>query len=165
MSDDLRQESLLDRLDGMLANLDAHIERRAQELAQPLIAKAREAALTDIERARHQQQRAEDLVTELRRQIRALDWHRNEQQGRADKAERSAEQTEAAIDRARDLAHRLKVEAEQGLQSAVLDSQTVSWRTSAHTAGMFLAALDTDPGREPASPRHTGREEVPHAEA
>lgn len=76
----------LDRLDGMLANLTAHIEQRAQELAQPLIAKAREAALTDVERARHDQQRAEDLVTELRRQIRAPERRRDEQLQRTDKA-------------------------------------------------------------------------------
>jgi len=82
----------------------------------------------------------------------ALPWTPNTDRQRA-------EQADAALARARDLAHRLKAEAEQGLQSAVLDSQTVSWRTSAHTADLFLAALDTDPGHEPASPRHTGREE------
>ncbi|MET8985872.1 hypothetical protein ABZW49_10525 [Nonomuraea wenchangensis] len=87
MSDDLRQDSVLDRLDGMLANLQSHIDERAQELAQPLIYDAREAAATEVKRAQDKQQRAEDLVTELRRQIRVRDRQRDEQRQRADSAE------------------------------------------------------------------------------
>jgi hypothetical protein len=36
--------------------------------------------------------------------------------------------------------------------------------TLTQTRDQFLAVLDTDPGHEPARPRHTGREEVPHVE-
>jgi hypothetical protein len=61
------QSDLVAQLDRMLANLQAHIDQRAQELAQPLIAKAREAAAVEVKTAQREQQRAEDLVTELRR--------------------------------------------------------------------------------------------------
>lgn len=91
-------DDLVAKLDGMLANLQAHIDRRAQELAQPLIAKAREAAATDVERAQHEQQRAEDLVTELRRHVRALEQRRDEQRQRAERAEAAVERMRTLID-------------------------------------------------------------------
>lgn len=90
----LRQENMLDRLDGMLANLQVHIDQRAQELAQPLIDQAREAAAVEVKGAQGMQQRAEDLVTELRRQFTALERNRDRYRERAEAAE-------AAIDIAR----------------------------------------------------------------
>lgn len=65
--------SNLARLDDMLANLQAHIDQRATEVAQPHIEEAREAAATEVKGAQGLQQRAEDLNTELRRQLKALE--------------------------------------------------------------------------------------------
>lgn len=78
-----REDTLAARLDRMLANLTAHIEQRAAEVAQPLIAKAQVDACDDIERAQHKQQRAEDLVAELRRRIGVLERYNQSYQGRA----------------------------------------------------------------------------------
>lgn len=100
--DELRQccadAALASRLDNMLANLDAHIEARAQQLAQPLIAKAHADAFDEVKAAQDAQQRAEDLVAELRRQIRALDRQRDGHQQRADKAEAVVERIRKYID-------------------------------------------------------------------
>ncbi|MFI7468180.1 hypothetical protein [Nonomuraea sp. NPDC049646] len=72
-----RVHGLLDRLAETMFNsidrLEHHIDQRAQERAQPLIAQAREAALTEIESSRHELQLADDLNDELRRQLKALD--------------------------------------------------------------------------------------------
>jgi DNA helicase IV len=87
VADDLAQDDLLDRLDGMLANLQQHIDQRAQEIAQPLIAKAQQDAEAQVDRAQGRQRRAEDVVTELRRQIRVLESSREDQRRRAVKAE------------------------------------------------------------------------------
>lgn len=82
-----RENTLTARLEGMLANLDAHIDRRAQELAQPLIDQARQQAAEKVRDGQAAQQRAEDLVAELRRQIRALESNREHYRKRAEKAE------------------------------------------------------------------------------
>lgn len=74
------------------------------------------------------------------------------------------EQAEAKASRARALAERLAAEGEERASQAVTAEQAAAWKTQAHVARLLLAALDTDPGHEPASPRHTGREEVPHVE-
>lgn len=87
MADDLAQDDLLDRLGGMLASLERYVDRRAQEVARPLIAKALEDAEALANRAQGRRRRAEDLVTELRRQIRVLESSREEQRQRAVKAE------------------------------------------------------------------------------
>lgn len=65
--------AVLAQLDRMLANLQAHIDQRAAELAQPLIDETRDAALADIKAARDGQQRSEDLVAEMRRQLAGLE--------------------------------------------------------------------------------------------
>jgi len=61
----------------MIANLQAHIDQRAQELARPLIYDAREAAATEVKTAQREQQYAEDLVAELRRHVKALEQQRD----------------------------------------------------------------------------------------
>lgn len=55
---------------------------------------------------------------------------------------------------ARSLAEELKAEAEQGLKTSVIDSQRAAWKTQAHVAGLFLAALDDSqsPTVEPETP-------------
>lgn len=83
----LRQDDLIAQLGNMTANLSEYIERRAQELAQPLIDEAREAAAVEVKDAQTGQQRAEDLVTELRRQLAALERNRERYRQRAETAE------------------------------------------------------------------------------
>lgn len=92
----LQQESLLDRLGNMTANLSEYIDQRAQELAQPLIDEARETAAIEVKGAQGMQQRAEDLNTELRRQLRPL-------QRQVDAYHQRAKAAEAAVERMRKL--------------------------------------------------------------
>lgn len=63
--------SALERLEAVTSNLDAYIGRRAAELAAPLVQVAEEAARAQVAEARQKQQRAEDLVVELRRHLDA----------------------------------------------------------------------------------------------
>lgn len=56
-----------------IANLRAYIEQRAGELAAPHIAAAGVAAGEEVAAARRAQERAEDLVAELRRQVTLLE--------------------------------------------------------------------------------------------
>ncbi|MER7500473.1 hypothetical protein AB0L05_27825 [Nonomuraea pusilla] len=81
-----RENTLVEQLDRMLANLQQHIERRAAELAQPLIDEAREAAAVEVKTAQGKQQRAEDLTAELRRHLSTLDRQRADYQQRAENA-------------------------------------------------------------------------------
>lgn len=53
------------------AHLEAHVERRAAELAQPLITAAVGSAAKRVADAETQLGREKDLTTELRRQLRA----------------------------------------------------------------------------------------------
>lgn len=69
------------------------------------------------------------------------------------------EQAEAKASRAHALAERLAAEGEERASQAVTAEQAAAWKTQAHIARLLLAALDTDPGCEPASPRHTRAEE------
>lgn len=68
-------DSVANRLAATAASLDAHIERRAWELAEPQIRAVKESAETQLAEARHeaafQKQRDDDLIAELRRQIDA----------------------------------------------------------------------------------------------
>ena len=82
----------------------------------------------------------------------ALPWTPNASQERA-------EQAEARLSRAHALAERLAAEGEERASQAVTAEQAAAWKTQAHIARLLLAALDTDPGCEPASPRHTRAEE------
>lgn len=61
----------------MIADLDGYIERRAQAIAEPIIARAKEAAQEHVDDARYETQRQTDLVAELRRRIPPLDRTRD----------------------------------------------------------------------------------------
>ena len=78
-----RQDDLLNRLDGMLANLQQHINQRAAELAALHIAEIGLAAGKEVADAQAGQQRAEDLVAELRRQLAVRERYNQSYQGRA----------------------------------------------------------------------------------
>lgn len=81
------ENTLLAHLGRMLANLQQHIDQRAAELAQPLIDEACEAAAVEVSGARGMQQRAEDLVVEMRRQLAALERNYERYRQRAEAAE------------------------------------------------------------------------------
>lgn len=82
----------------MITGLQAHIDQRAQELAQPLIAEAHAAAFDDVKAAQAAQQRAEDLVTELRRQLEYADRHVKNYRQRAEQAEAANARMRKLID-------------------------------------------------------------------
>jgi hypothetical protein len=63
----------LDRLEAVTRDLDAYLERRAIEIAAPHIVAAEDAAAAKVQAAEGRAQRAEDLVTELRRHVRAYE--------------------------------------------------------------------------------------------
>lgn len=58
------------------ANLDEHIQRRAEELAAPLVAEAERKANEAVRDARMAVQRQEDIVAELRRRIAVMERQR-----------------------------------------------------------------------------------------
>lgn len=80
----------------MIANLQEYIDRRAGELAAPHIAAAGVQAGEEVAAARSGQQRAEDLVTELRRQFAALERNRDSYRQRAERAEATIRRVHAA---------------------------------------------------------------------
>jgi hypothetical protein len=53
----------------MIADLDGYIDRRASELAAPLIAEARKAAEDAVGKAEAEIRRQRDLIAEFRRQL------------------------------------------------------------------------------------------------
>ena len=65
-------------LKGMLADLDGHIQRRAEDLAEPMIRDAEARAQLAAVEARGEVQRERDLVAELRKRISATDRQRDE---------------------------------------------------------------------------------------
>lgn len=65
--------SALDRLEAVTRDLDAYLERRAVEIAAPRIVAAEDAALARVRAAEARAQRAENLVDELRRHVRAYE--------------------------------------------------------------------------------------------
>lgn len=65
----------LDQVADIVANLDAYIDRRAAQLAQPLIDAAQADADAKVHAARMELQRKEDLLDELRRQLKVLARH------------------------------------------------------------------------------------------
>lgn len=93
----LRQEDLLNRLSNMTADLQGYIERRAGEVAAPHIAEAGRLAGEEVAAARRQQERAEDLVAEMRRQLSALERHQREYRERATTAEKAIVRGLAAL--------------------------------------------------------------------
>jgi hypothetical protein len=92
------QPDLVAKLDGMLANLQQHIDQRAADLAAPHIAEIGLAAGKEVADAQAGQRRAEDLVAELRRHISALERRRDEQRQRAERAEAAVERMRTLID-------------------------------------------------------------------
>ncbi|MGI8333450.1 hypothetical protein ACRYCC_26155 [Actinomadura scrupuli] len=88
---DLREQ--LDTLSQITKDLDGYLERRAAELAQPLIDKANAAAAERVREAEAEVTRQTDLVTELRRQIAPADRYRQ----RVEDAEQRAEAAETAL--------------------------------------------------------------------
>jgi transcriptional regulator with XRE-family HTH domain len=60
--------ALAERLSRITSDLESYLERRAREIAEPLIRTADEAARELVAQAQREVQRQEDLVAELRRQ-------------------------------------------------------------------------------------------------
>jgi hypothetical protein len=65
-------------LRGILADLDNHIQRRAEELAEPMIRDAEARARLAIVQATGETQQQRDLVEELRKRIAVTDRMRDE---------------------------------------------------------------------------------------
>lgn len=68
----------LQHLRGMLADLDGYIQRRAEDLAEPIIRDAEARARLVITEATGETQRQRDLVEELRKRIAVVDRMRDE---------------------------------------------------------------------------------------
>lgn len=121
----------------MIANLQAHIDQRAAELAAPLIAQAQEAAAIEVKGAQGMQQRAEDLITELRRHLTSL-----ERQGL--RYHERAEQAEAANARVLDRVATLTAWAHRELRR---DHQALHYVLSVITNlrdALAVAVIDTE---------------------
>lgn len=58
----------VDRLEAITRDLDAYLERRAAEIAEPRIKAAEDAVRSEVREAEAKVQRLEDLVAEIRRQ-------------------------------------------------------------------------------------------------
>lgn len=82
----------------MIANLQAYIDRRAAEIAAPHIAEARDAAHAQVVTAKREQQRVEDLITEMRRQFDGLERYNKRYRERAELAEAAIVRGLAALD-------------------------------------------------------------------
>ena len=68
----------LQHLRAMLADLDGYIQRRAEDLAAPMIRDTEARAQLAVTEARSEVQRERDLVHELRRRLAAGDRFREE---------------------------------------------------------------------------------------
>lgn len=68
----------LHHLRAMLADLDGYVQRRAEDLAEPMIRDAEARARVTIVEATGETQRQRDLVAELRRRLAADDRFREE---------------------------------------------------------------------------------------
>lgn len=66
-------ERLAADLRAATADLDGYIQRRAAEMAAPLIEEARDQAAAEVAGARADAQRKDDLIAELRRRVQALE--------------------------------------------------------------------------------------------
>lgn len=91
------------RLETMIAGLDAHIERRAREIAQPLIDAAQAEAREAVGAARADARRWKDCNDELRRRIASLERRLETTRARLADAQaesrQNAEIAAAALDR------------------------------------------------------------------
>lgn len=63
----------LDRLEAITRNLDAYLERRAAEIAEPIIKAAEAAVPAEVHDAEAKVQRLEDLIAEIRRHWQACE--------------------------------------------------------------------------------------------
>lgn len=90
----MADQDLTARLQDMIGDLQGYIERRAGELAAPLIAEAGVAAGQEVADARAKQRRAEDLVAELRRQLATADRHRERQRATIERVRMLAKLTD-----------------------------------------------------------------------
>lgn len=72
-------------LRGMLADLDSYIQRRAEELTEPLIESAGERAREMVAEAEHEAQRWKDVNTELGRRLEVRDRLLREMDGYRDR--------------------------------------------------------------------------------
>jgi hypothetical protein len=61
------------RLAAMIADLEGFIDRRAEDLAAPLIEEARAEAARQVAVARQKAERKEDLIAEYRRQVKVME--------------------------------------------------------------------------------------------
>lgn len=68
----------LQHLRGMLADLDSYVQRRAEDLAEPMIRDAEARARLAITEATGETQRQRELVEELRKRLAAADRMREE---------------------------------------------------------------------------------------
>jgi len=97
---EVERDALAESLAATIAGLDAHIERRAQEIAEPRIDAAQRHAefLIDGDREEREaeRRRKDDLITELRRQLDAL-AKTSERQHRELKETRAAVQRVEAL--------------------------------------------------------------------
>lgn len=71
------EQFALTTLRDMITHLQEHIDYRAAEIARPIIAEAHAAAFDEVKSAQDGQQRAEDLVSEMRRQLTVLEQQRD----------------------------------------------------------------------------------------
>lgn len=82
-------DGLLARAQAILTALDEHIERRAEELAEPLIEAAAENARQLVDRVESSAQaeigRLQDVLAELRRRLAAYDRHQEQMDGYLDR--------------------------------------------------------------------------------
>ena len=58
----MSEAEVADRLAAMIADLEGFIDRRAADLATPLIEEARAEAAREVAAARHEAERKEDLI-------------------------------------------------------------------------------------------------------
>lgn len=98
----------LDALRQITTNLDGYLERRAAELAQPLIDKANAAADERVQEAEFETRRQTDLVTELRRQLAPADRYRQRVKDAEQRAEAAETALAAQIDRGAQLEARVE---------------------------------------------------------
>lgn len=120
-------QQLADTLKAVTGDLDAHIERRAGEIAGPYITAAAEQIAEAQQKFNRERQRADDLAAEYRRQIAALER-------RLDRETTAARRDAQALDRIRALCRHEQEPTDDGWA----DIDTL-W------PHQILAAIDQDP--------------------
>lgn len=82
--------AMIERLGDLITNMEARIETRAQEMAQPRIAAAEDAAALRVTWAESEVTRSQALIVELRRQVDAGLRMRDQAQRERDQARADA---------------------------------------------------------------------------